>query len=285
MLESTALGEKLRALGPRFLSRRIRQTFGGYAHQQLRRIRSHRRWLLDPPAKAPERADFGLPGQPPVSKAQLQAAESMIRKRMSEWAIDYGETEKAVKIEIEAQIARYLSEVASATGLDGDAEDLRFMAAAGTLGFDANFLEYLDRERHYRRAVREWRQYREWLANRNPERSRLERRFGYDTKHAIHLVRLLRMAAEILATGEVRVRRPDREELLAIRERGIWTYEELVEWAERQEAELDALAASDECPLPVRPNRKQLDAACVELVEEALGLSEPDARGNAGVAR
>jgi len=273
VVRSTPLGDRLRALGPDFLSRRIRQTFGGYAHQQLRRIRSHRRWLLDPPARPPERVDFGLPGQPPVSKAQLEAAESMIRKKTSEWAIDFGDAEAAVKIEIEEQIARYLSEVASAVGIDGDVEHLRFMAAAGTLGFDANFLDYLDRERHYRRAVREWSQYQEWLANRNPERSQLERRFGYDTKHAMHLVRLLRMAAEILATGQVRVRRPDREELLAIRERGIWSYEELVGWAERQEAELDALAASEDCPLPSQPNRKKLDAACVALVEEALGLA------------
>ncbi len=50
-------------------------------------------------------------------------------------------------------------------------------------------------------------------------------------KHAMHLVRLLRMGAEALETGELLVKRPDAAELLAIRN-GAWTYEELVEYAE-----------------------------------------------------
>lgn len=52
-----------------------------------------------------------------------------------------------------------------------------------------------------------------------------------DFKHAMHLVRLLRMGAEALETGVINVRRPDATELLDIRA-GKWTYEEVVEYAE-----------------------------------------------------
>jgi uncharacterized protein len=95
----------------------------------------------------------------------------------------------------------------------------------------------------------------------------LEQAYGYDTKHAMHLVRLMRMCREILTEGRVVVKRPDREELLAIRN-GAWPYEKVVAWAEEQDAELDALA--EKSTLPHGPNRVALDELCQEIVEEEL---------------
>lgn len=79
-----------------------------------------------------------------------------------------------------------------------------------------------------------WSNYWNWKKNRNVTRSALEEQNGYDTKHAMHLVRLLRMGAEALEFGELRVRRPDAAELLEIRN-GAWTYEELVKYAEKMD--------------------------------------------------
>ena len=59
----------------------------------------------------------------------------------------------------------------------------------------------------------------------------MERKYGYDTKFAMHLVRLLRTADECLSTGIINVYRPDAQELLAIRN-GTWTYNELIEYTE-----------------------------------------------------
>lgn len=84
-----------------------------------------------------------------------------------------------------------------------------------------------------------------------------------NTKHAMHLVRLLRMCREILTTGKVIVRRPDAEELLGIRA-GWWSYEALVEWATKQDQEMDALYESSN--LPHSPNMKMLDRLCMSLV-------------------
>lgn len=217
----TPVGEKLLAARLSMLSRRVADTFGGYALSQLGRIRRHRRWLLEPPQRAPSRAELGLPERTVIPKDQLGAAEAMI----------------------------------------GDG---RLPEADVT----PNFLAVLDRERRYKAAQKEWSQYQHWLRHRNPARATLEAEHGYDTKHAMHLVRLSRMAIEILETQEVRVRRDeDRDELLAIRD-GAWTYDALIEEAERLRARIAGAKARS--ALPEAPDEAGIDRLCVELIGEVL---------------
>lgn len=68
-----------------------------------------------------------------------------------------------------------------------------------------------------------------------------------NSKHALHLVRLMRMAKEILTEGKVIVRRPDAKELLKIRN-GEFSYDWLIKWAEDMDNSLDELYNSS--PLP-----------------------------------
>lgn len=117
----------------------------------------------------------------------------------------------------------------------------------------------------YRLAMKDWGNYQRWLTDRNPARKELEQKYGFDTKHAMHLVRLLRMGCEIMATGKVLVRRPDREELLAIRN-GAWKYDDLVSWAEAKKKEIDRLV--EDSPLPVRSNFNKLEQLVMELTIE-----------------
>jgi hypothetical protein len=88
-----------------------------------------------------------------------------------------------------------------------------------------------------------------------------------NSKDACALTRLLRMAKEILTTGKVIVRRPDREELLAIK-RGELKYEDIIEYAENMNNELDLLYKTTK--LPNEPDRKFFDELCSEIVEEYL---------------
>lgn len=64
-------------------------------------------------------------------------------------------------------------------------------------------------ERAYHNALKHWQNYAHWRANRNPERAALEERYGYDAKHAAHLLRLYRMDIEILREQVLRVSRPE----------------------------------------------------------------------------
>lgn len=129
----------------------------------------------------------------------------------------------------------------------------------------SSFLELLDRERRYRATLREWQQYQEWKRSRNPIRAELERQHGYDTKHAMHLIRLLRMAVEIMSTGEVLVRRQDASELLDVR-RGALTFDALLDQADALGSRLKSI--TDSSPLPPRPDEVRLNGFCADLVAQ-----------------
>ncbi|MCA8959057.1 MAG: nucleotidyltransferase domain-containing protein [Planctomycetes bacterium] len=216
----TRWGEALLAARGLFLTRRVRGSFGAYAMSQLRRIRGHRSWLLDPPRSQPRRSDFGLPDETVIPKEQLGAAEMLIESG------------------------------------DFDGADI-----------SPNFLDLLRREKAYKTARQQYQQYRHWLEHRNPARAELEARFGYDTKHAMHLVRLLRMAHEILVDREVHVRRPDREELLAIK-RGEWSYEALIERCDALSREIERCEPHSE--LPEECDVEAAEALCVRLIDDVL---------------
>lgn len=123
------------------------------------------------------------------------------------------------------------------------------------------------KERAYQAALKHWGNYQTWRRQRNPARAALEERHGYDTKHAMHLVRLLRMGREILQDGEVRVRRPDAEELRALRA-GALTYEEVLEMARREEERLPDLVARS--PLPEAPDAPAVERLVLEIQSEFL---------------
>ena len=211
------LGGRLRDHRALFLSGRARHTYSGYAMSQLKRIQGHRKWLLEPPSHAPTRAEYDLPESTLLPRAQLEAGEAAIRKKLDSWEIDYGALSASAIVALKTRISAVLSEQQIHA-------DQQWTAAARAVGLDANLIAVMDRERRFKAAHRGWVQYQSWQRNRNPARAEAEARFGYDTKHAALLVRLLRMGREIVHTGKVHVWRGDRdaEELLAIRA-GKWS--------------------------------------------------------------
>lgn len=119
-------------------------------------------------------------------------------------------------------------------------------------------------EHEYKDALKKYNQYLTWQKQRNPDRAKLEEKYGYDCKHAMHLIRLLRMGKEILQKGEVNVLRKDREELLAIRQ-GKWEYDKLIEVAENSMAELDDLY--EKSTLPKKPQYKSINNLLIDVTE------------------
>ena len=111
-----------------------------------------------------------------------------------------------------------------------------FMTEDGKFRKSPQFLVKFNRE-HYKQDHETWKNYWTWKNNRNEARGTLEEQFGYDTKHAMHLVRLLNMGEEILTNGQVNVLRPDAAHLLDIRG-GKLTYEEVVAFAEEKDARI-----------------------------------------------
>ena len=254
------LGKKLRENRDLFLSSKAKHTFSGYAIAQLKRIKGHRAWLLNPPKAAPTRAEYNLPERTVIPADQLMAAQSQITKQLDRWEFkDLELVDPSVRIAIMEAMSQTLAEIKLGT-------DERFRAAGKILGFSDDFLEVIEAERRYKSRQNEWAQYQNWKATRNPARAELEARWGMDTKHSQHLVRLMRMCSEILLTGKVNVKRTeDREELKSIRA-GAWSYEKLIEWAEQEDKKLET--AYKESKLPRAPDREKLDSLCVELIQE-----------------
>jgi predicted nucleotidyltransferase len=173
VMQMTPLGERLIEHRDLFLSQRMRFSFAGYAASQMKRIRTHHRWILHPPAAPPTRAEFKLPERTVIPKDQLQAAQSLITKKLDEWNIDFNEVAEG---EREAALDR-LSGVLAEMQLHSDG---KYKAAARAVGYDENFLELLERERAYRTKQTEWEQFQTWKKTRNPVRSALEEKHGFD---------------------------------------------------------------------------------------------------------
>lgn len=137
---------------------------------------------------------------------------------------------------------------------------------ATTVGGRSRFTDAKSRKA-FDAAVGEWRHYETWRSERNAARAELERRHGYDTKHAMHLVRLLTMGVEVLEHGELIVRRPDAERLWAIRD-GALSFEELRALTDERAREIEAMTRTTR--LPDEPDRGAADELLVRLHADAL---------------
>lgn len=257
------VGQRIIANRGIFMSKKAYYTFFGYARAQLKRINTHYRWLKNPPKAPVTRVEFGLSERPVIEPDQLNAAMADIQKRMEGWDVNWELLEPSERILMQDRLGTMLAEL-------GMSMDTRWMGAARLLGYEENFILHIQKEREYKQKCADWDSYQEWKRSRNPQRAVLEEKFGYDTKHGMHLVRLIRMCREILTTGEVLVKRPDREELLAIRE-GALPYEKLVEWADSQETELATVYQTTQA-LPKIPDERQIDALCEDSIRTFLDL-------------
>ena len=228
----TPLGEKLRENRDIFLSTKAFHTYTGYAFAQLKRIRTHRSWLLSPPGKKPDRADYDLPAVGIASKDQMGAVYTVVDR-----LVEDGMTLEQAYAHVEMKSA----------------------------------MRFLEAERKYQATKKEWDQYTSWKKHRNVQRAALEAESGFDRKHGSHLVRLLRMGKEILETGQVHIFRPDAEELLSIRN-GAWTYEQVEEYAEAMQEEMQVFYKTGKSPLPHTPDEKRIEELCVDIVSEGLRL-------------
>lgn len=101
------------------------------------------------------------------------------------------------------------------------------------------------------------------------KRRLLVEKFGFDTKNAAHLVRLLRMGIEFLKDGELHVLREDATQLLEIK-RGEWSLDKIIAESDK----LFALAelAYQNSNLPIRPDHEKVNQLTIRIIESAMNL-------------
>jgi hypothetical protein len=122
----------------------------------------------------------------------------------------------------------------------------------------------------YRQLHKEWTNYQAWFKGRNPARHALEVKFGYDTKHAGHLFRLIIQAQNILRDMDFSpvLEGIDLEYVQSVM-RGELSYAQLIGLAN------EAFASVDEMPsnLPKEPNRDTLNRAVQGVYADYLHLN------------
>lgn len=261
IIHITELGQELLDNRDLFITKKVKHTMCGYAYSQLKKMQHKRQLCMNPPSKYPTRKDLGLPEETIIPQDQLAAANAEVEKELNKMQFDFMENlDEATKIEIRSSMAKML------TDLKISKED-QWQSAAKTIGLSDNLIEVMKLERAYASKKREWDQYQEWLSNRNKARAADEAKYGFDLKNGLHLVRLLKMAKEILLTGKVIVKRPDKEELLDIRN-GKKTYEEIMTFAGNIQKELDEIYLSSK--LPISADKQKIDNLCINLIEKSL---------------
>ena len=258
----TPLWRKLHAERHRFLTKKVQQTFHGYAMAQLKKIKTHRSWLLEPPTKKPTREEFGLPiANSTSSRDDQNRIEQSIAETIRSYGIDNIDMPKATRIAVEERMEAFYRDALSAT--DADVEERKRAVATLALHLPPDVVVTLNAEKRYRAAMKHWDSYQAWKAERNRARAELEAKHGYDTKHAMHLVRLMRMGVEILERGELLVRRPDAAELNTIRD-GAWAFDALLEQTEALRLQMEEAAGKSALPADV--DRPTIDALAFELL-------------------
>lgn len=226
IIESSPAYELLRSKRDLFLTSKVAFTFGAYAVNQINHMKSRSKWLNNPqPEEAPKRRDYvrilhGYSGD----ISEINEGHTLVYYGGYSYGIAESEGSTLFTPEGELRINKDATVKPS------------ILVSLDTQGY------MNDKKNH--------KEYWNWVQNRNEVRSETEREFGYDTKNAMHVVRLLRMAEEALSTGEVNILRPDAEELLAIR-RGSMTYEELLEYSRHMDDRIKTLTKTTCLPIKV----------------------------------
>lgn len=99
------------------------------------------------------------------------------------------------------------------------------------------------------------------------KRKKIVEKFGYDTKNAAHLIRLLRMGNEFLLDGKMNVMRKDADELISIK-KGEMPLLEIKKLAEELFAE--SHRNFERSPLPEKPDYERASRLLVGIIESNL---------------
>lgn len=120
-------------------------------------------------------------------------------------------------------------------------------------------------EKLYDDAKLNWKNYWTWKKHRNASRSEKEEMFGYDTKNAMHLVRLLKTGIEILETGKLNVFREDAEFLKSILN-GKYKYNEIIDMSDNLINKIKLL--EEKSSLPNEIDYKMIDSIILDIYNQ-----------------
>lgn len=220
-----------------FLSKKCRYSYSGYAFAELKRISGHYEWLTNPPTE-PRREDYEI----------TYYRQGVTGEVIPEW--DYvAKKERIGKILRSAGCYNEKDHLFEQMGLWIPFKDVNKSA--------------------WDKANKRWEQYQTWRKERNKARAKLEAAYGYDTKHAAHLIRLLLQCRQILKekTLSTNLNTDDLDFVQSVKA-GKLDYSSLIAEAEKLDNEIEYLYETSD--LRREPELNKIEEICVDILKKKL---------------
>jgi len=256
----------------KFLTKRIRLTFGGYAISQIKKARGLNKKIVNPVDK--ER-------KTPLDFCYIFDKETGYTMFAKQWLRKHNRKQEFIGLaEMPNGVQLYkvyydwLAESKNTNPKYADISTHNFM---GIIRADSNevihseipkdfpldaFLYY--NKDGYSSYCKEYKEYWDWVGERNPQRynDNTSHNQGYDGKNMMHCLRMLDMAIEIAEIGNVNLVRPNREWLLSVR-KGVVSYDEIMNLIEDKRSKMDE--AFDKSNLPERVDQKMVHDIILQI--------------------
>lgn len=206
-----------------FLSKLCKDTFAGYAITQIKKARGLKKKIVNPIAKEKKSLlDFCyiLEGYSTVALRQWLEDKNFQQEKCGLINLPNSRDMFALFYDVEGNL--------------GYKENSNEVSLSSIPKEEAH-LAYLSCNKDgYSKYCKEYTEYWNWIDKRNEGRYQTNQQHGknYDSKNMMHTIRLLQTAEQLLATGKLNIRVPNRAELLAIKS-GEKEYDELLELADQ----------------------------------------------------
>ena len=256
----------------KFLSKKIRFTFGGYAISQIKKARGLNKKIVNPiPKKKKTPLDFCYIYD--RGDGYMMKAKQWLKKNNKKQEL-CGLAELPNGVQQYKLYYDYLSEIKNNNprysniethgfkGIVGDdSDDVRHSQIPKDHPLEA-FLYY--NKDGYSIYCKEYKEYWEWVNKRNPHRyaDNAKHGKGYDGKNLMHCLRMLDIAIEVAETGNVNLIRPNREWLLSVR-RGEAEYDDIIALINDKKEKMDK--AFDDSNLPEEPDKDMAHDIIIEI--------------------
>lgn len=247
-----------------FLSKLCKETFAGYALTQIKKARGYKKKIVNPVDKVRKSVldfCFVLQGHKSVPLTEWLTQNNFVQEQCGLVSITHTKGLYALfydehkKHKYRGIMSSELANEVSLSSIPKGEKEIAYL--------------FFNLE-HYSSYCKEYKEYWEWIEKRNEVRyqGNAEHGKGYDAKNMMHTIRLLQVAEEILNTGKLQVKRPNREELIPIKV-GRYDYDELLAVADTIMAFIDV--AEERTTLPEKPDKEYIESILVQMREVLYG--------------
>jgi len=234
VIYKTVLWEEVIAQKDIFVSKQLRNTFGGYAIQQIKKARGHKKKIVNPVAKERKTVlDYAYILTPlgSITLRQWLYQQRGLGKKQSSYGVS-----KVNNAENIYYIYFNPDKVDKYRGIlnnDETSTEIRLSSIDKEDIMKYNILYY--NPSIYSHYCTKYNEYWQWVNHRNPERYKVNQEHGkgYDSKNMMHCFRLLYTGIEIAKTGQYNPVPQEhlRTKLMNIR-KGLLEYDDLIAEAE-----------------------------------------------------